>query len=129
MVDDWFGDTGKALDWLKSYLTGRCQRIKLRNCPSSKAELPFVVPHWSVPCPLRFSCYTTPLSTLQILMLSFRSQDVRSHPWVGRLRGDIFGNQRSGKVNESSENSVIWFGSVALVKGHLISSELLISSL
>ena len=28
-LDDWFGVTGKALDWFKSYLTGRCQRIKL----------------------------------------------------------------------------------------------------
>ena len=28
-LDDWFGVTGKALDWFKSYLTGRSQRIGL----------------------------------------------------------------------------------------------------
>ena len=28
-LDDWFGITEKALDWLKSYLTDRCQRIRL----------------------------------------------------------------------------------------------------
>ena len=31
-LDDWFGVTGKALNWFKSYLTGRCQRIKLGDC-------------------------------------------------------------------------------------------------
>ena len=43
-LDDWFGVTGKALDWFKSYLTGRCQRIKLGDCLSSKADLKFGVP-------------------------------------------------------------------------------------
>ena len=28
-LDDWFGVTGKALDWFRSYLTGRWLRIKL----------------------------------------------------------------------------------------------------
>ena len=43
-LDDWFGVSRKALDWFKSYLTGRCQRIKLDDCLSSKADLPFGVP-------------------------------------------------------------------------------------
>ena len=34
-LGDWFGVSGKALDWFKSYLTGRSQRIKLGNCLSS----------------------------------------------------------------------------------------------
>ena len=42
-LDDWFGVTGKALDCFKSYLTGRCQRIKLGDCLSSKADLKFGV--------------------------------------------------------------------------------------
>ena len=37
--DDWFGVTGKAPDWFELYLTGSCQRIKLGDCLSSKAEL------------------------------------------------------------------------------------------
>ena len=40
-LDDWFGVTGKARDWFKSYPTGTCQRIKLGDCLSSKAELTF----------------------------------------------------------------------------------------
>ena len=36
-LDDWFRVTGK------SYLTGRCQRMKLGDCLSSNADLPFGV--------------------------------------------------------------------------------------
>ena len=41
---DWFGITGKATDWLESYLTVRCQSIKLGDFLSSTFELPFGVP-------------------------------------------------------------------------------------
>ena len=47
-LHDWFRVTGKALDWIKSYLTGRCQRINLGDCLSSIAYLPFGVPQGSV---------------------------------------------------------------------------------
>ena len=43
-LDDWFGVTGKALSWFKSYLTGRCQRIKLGDSLSSKGDLNFGIP-------------------------------------------------------------------------------------
>ena len=42
-LDDWFGVSGKALDWFPSYLTGRSQRIKLRDCLSSKSDFSFGV--------------------------------------------------------------------------------------
>ena len=57
-LDDWFGVTGKALNWFKSYLTGRCQRIKLGDCLSSTADLKFVLG------PLLFTLHTTPLSSM-----------------------------------------------------------------
>ena len=40
-LDDWFGVTGKALNWFKSYLTGRCQSIRFGDCLSFKADLKF----------------------------------------------------------------------------------------
>ena len=52
------------MDWFKSYLTGRIQRIKLGNCLSSRSDLSFGVPQGSVLGPLLFTLYTTPLSSL-----------------------------------------------------------------
>ena len=57
-LGDWFGVTGKALDWFKSYLTGRYQRIKLDDV------CPLRVPQGSVLGPLVFTLYTTPLSSM-----------------------------------------------------------------
>ena len=62
--EDWFGVTGKALDWFQSYVTGRCQRIKLGDCLSSKADLKFRVPQGSFLGPLLFTLYTTPLKSM-----------------------------------------------------------------
>ena len=63
-LGNWFGVSGKALDWLKSYLTGRSQRIKLGDCLSFRSDLSFAVPQGSVLGPLLFTLYTTPLSSL-----------------------------------------------------------------
>ena len=63
-LDDWFGITGKTLDWSKSYLTGRCQRIRLGDCLSSEAALKFGVLQGSVLGPPLFTLYTTPLSSM-----------------------------------------------------------------
>ena len=62
-LGDWFGVSGKALDWFKSHLTGRSQRIKLDNSLSFRTDLSFGVPQGSVLGPLLFTLYTTPLSS------------------------------------------------------------------
>ena len=61
-LDDWFGVTVEALDWFKSYLTGGCQKTRLGDCLSSKADLKFGGRQGLVSCPLLFTLYTTPLS-------------------------------------------------------------------
>ena len=63
-LDEWFDVTGKALDWLKSELTGRCQRIKQGDCLSSKTDLTFGVLQGSVLGPLLFTLHSTPLSSM-----------------------------------------------------------------
>ena len=65
-LDDWFGFTGKALKWFISYLSGRCQGVKLGDCLSSQVDLTFGVPQRSVLGPLLFTLYTTPLSSMII---------------------------------------------------------------
>ena len=63
-LGDWFEMSEKALDWFKSYLTGRNQRIKLGNCLSSRSDLSFGFPQGSVLGSLFFTLYTTPISSL-----------------------------------------------------------------
>ena len=63
-LDDWFGATGKALNRFKSYLTGRCQRIKSGDCLFSKVDLAFGISLGSDLGPLFFTLYTTPLSSM-----------------------------------------------------------------
>ena len=63
-LGNWFGVSGKALDWFKSYLTGRSQRIKLGNCLFCRSDLSFGVPQRSVLGLLLFTLYTSPVSSL-----------------------------------------------------------------
>ena len=133
-LGDWFGVTGEALDWFRSYLTGRCQRIKLGDCSSSEADLPFEVPQGSVLGHLLFTLYTTPLSSMisglaiphhryaehSQLYVFFSSGDSAaalnvwplSSPGWGQINWNwtkIKLNSSLLGMNDSAANSSLWF--------------------
>ena len=59
-----YGITGDALDWCRSYLTGRIQRVVIEDAVSVDQELGFGVPQGSV-LGLRIYCmYTKPVSDI-----------------------------------------------------------------
>ena len=58
------GIKDRALAWFKSYLTGRSQRVKIRDAFSDQFELSCGVPQGSVLGPLLFTVYLLPLGDL-----------------------------------------------------------------
>jgi len=56
-----FGFTGTALEWFKSYLSGRFQQVVIDDATSDKFNMDFGVPQGSCLGPLLFSIYMTPL--------------------------------------------------------------------
>ena len=61
---EWYGVSGMALAWFKSYLCGRHQKIKSDKFFSDSSLLEHGVPQGSVLGPLLFSLYTAPLGTI-----------------------------------------------------------------
>ena len=59
-----FGISGKALDWIKSYLTGRTHTLVIGKDHSSSHVLSQGVPQGSVMGPILFTMYTSPLESL-----------------------------------------------------------------
>ena len=57
---EWYGVSGMDLAWLKSYLCGRHQKIKIDKSFSDSSLLEHGVPQGSVLGPLLFSLYTAP---------------------------------------------------------------------
>ena len=55
---------GTAWEWFSSYLSDRCQAVKIGSILSEFKELLFGVPQGSVLGPLLFSLYTTPLTKI-----------------------------------------------------------------
>src|SRR6218665_28745 len=63
-LSSWFGISGIALLWFKSYLASRSFSVKASNHTSQPLPLSCGVPQGSVLGPLLFILYTTPLSHL-----------------------------------------------------------------
>ena len=57
-----YGITGDALDWFRSYLTGRIQHVVIDDAVSGDQELGFGVPQGSVLGPKIYCMYTKPVS-------------------------------------------------------------------
>ncbi|XP_053104853.1 leucine-rich repeat-containing protein 39 isoform X1 [Hemicordylus capensis] len=58
------GVGGTALQWFRSYLSGRFQMVSLGDCCSSKSELLYGVPQGSVLSPMLFNIYMKPLGEI-----------------------------------------------------------------
>ena len=52
-----FGMTGTALQWLRSYLSGRSQHVIVNGEQSESLDIPFGVPQGSCLGPLLFTLY------------------------------------------------------------------------
>ena len=63
-LTEWFGIDGVVLQWVRSYVTGRSQLVKVNGVRSTPQLLLCGVPQGSVLGPLLFTMYTTPLSSI-----------------------------------------------------------------
>ena len=63
-LEDTIGIKGAALDWFRSYLSGRMQCISIDNVMSNLVELLFGVPQGSVMGPFKFCVYTLPIGAI-----------------------------------------------------------------
>ena len=59
-----YGIKGAALQWLSSYISDRCQVVKIGAATSAPKPLKFGVPQGSVLGPQLFTMYTRPLATV-----------------------------------------------------------------
>ena len=70
-LKSWFGLGGTVLKWFASYLSDRCQTIKMGSTLSELSKLIYGIPEGPVLGPLLFSLYTAPLSKI-----------IRLHPHI-----------------------------------------------
>ena len=64
LLSGWYGISGRALNWVRSYLLNRVQRVKLLYKLGEPFKTDYGVPHGSVLGPLLFTLYTTPPSSV-----------------------------------------------------------------
>jgi hypothetical protein len=75
-----FGVEGKALSWLQSYLTERCQFVKLGRHCSKTVSCSSGVPQGSVLGPLLFAVYVSPVGDL------IKSHEVSHHQYADDMQ-------------------------------------------
>ena len=63
-LDHLFGIKGKVIDWLKSYLSNRCEKVVLNTNESGALSIKHGVPQGSVSGPILFSLYSQPLTEI-----------------------------------------------------------------
>jgi hypothetical protein len=83
-LSSWFGISGCATSWVKSYLSNRSFCVNLTGTKSSVFRLLYEVPQGFVLGPLLFILYTTPLSHIisksaSFIIMSFRATDFSSN--------------------------------------------------
>ena len=60
----YYGTSGLALGWFKSYLSGRTHSVNVGSTLSHPAALHYGVPQGSVLGPILFSLYTNPIGSI-----------------------------------------------------------------
>ena len=63
-LEDHFGIKETALEWIRSYLTSRTQKVSVGNSRSPPVTLTFVMPQWSILGPILFTLYTCSLGPI-----------------------------------------------------------------
>ena len=142
-IIEWFGIDGVVLQWVRSYLTGRSQLVKVNGVLSTPQLLLRGVPQGSVLGPLLFTMYTTPISSIITafglkhhlyaddtqIYTSFVAEDITQSFIVVQncmLAIQVWMNQNMLKLNPSkTEFMIIGFLTQRKKVGHISPVELL----